>query len=145
MQLHILVQANLKAWNSGSHFLRSLVTPWPLPIFQWTWVQFLKTLLQGSSVPLALPMELWSSSFGRKMALFNFVSTSKASNFQEIPIPTSAHFQPPQCTMKSMRLHQDWPPACVPSCPDNSWRQMEDWILNLLQFIWVVGNAWRAY
>src|SRR5882724_1268474 len=38
----------------------------------------MKTLPQDSSNLLSLPMEPWSSSFGKKMALFNFVSTSEA-------------------------------------------------------------------
>jgi len=33
----------------------------------------------------------------------------------------------------------------VPPCTDFTWRQMEDCIPNMLWFIRVVGNAWRAY
>src|SRR5882724_12151211 len=38
-------------------------------------------------------------SFGKKTALFDFVSRPQL-NFQERPIPTSAHFRPPRCTSK---------------------------------------------
>src|SRR5712664_2536218 len=50
-----------------------------------------RTLLQGSSVLPALPMELRSSLFERKTALFDFASISEAST--EFPRKTDTHFR----------------------------------------------------
>src|SRR5882724_11190356 len=50
----------------------------------------MKTLPQDSSDLLGLPMEPWSSSFGKKMALFDFASTSEA--LTESPRKTDIHY-----------------------------------------------------
>jgi len=49
-----------------------------------------ENLLQGSSVPLAPPMGLRIFSSGKKMARFDFASTSEASI--EAPGKTGTHF-----------------------------------------------------
>jgi len=51
--------------------------------------------------------------------------------------------EPPRCTMKGMSLHQNWSLAhihLVWISPGDEWKTA---FQALLQFIWVVGNAWR--
>src|SRR5882672_557197 len=70
---------------SKSHWMRALhrpmvqYTPCHRRNLQLCVSSLTRTLLQGSSVLPALPMELQSSLFRRKMALFNFASISEAS------------------------------------------------------------------
>src|SRR5882724_10867093 len=84
----------------------------------------MRTLLQGSSVPLAPPMGLQFFSSRRKMALFNFLRTQ--SNLPERLVPTSAHFRPLRRTKKSTNLYQDQPSAHLPSRSGCTRRRMED-------------------
>ena len=60
-----------------------------------------RTSLQGSSIPLAPPMGLWFFSSRRKMALFNFASTSEAST--ESPGKTDTHFR----SFLTPQMHQE--------------------------------------
>src|SRR5882672_1327928 len=86
-------------WTRAPHRPMVRYTPCPRRNL-WLFVSSLtRTLPQGSSVPLALPMELQSSSFGRKMALFDFASTSKAST--KFPRKTDIHF----CSLPTSQTH----------------------------------------
>jgi len=105
-----------------------------------------ENLATGWSVPSRSPMEHRSSLFGRKMALFTLHWFLRPQpDFQERLIPTSTHFRLTRHTMKGTSLHQDQSLAHIPPCTDFTWRWMEDCIPNLLWFIRVVSNAWRAY
>src|SRR5882724_10966105 len=87
----------------------------------------------------SIPFTPWSTSplYSEERRLSSTLCRSPRAqpNFQERPISTSAHFQPPRCTTKGTSLHQDQSLACVPPCMDFIWRQMEDCIPNLLWFI----------
>src|SRR5882724_774046 len=54
-------------------------TPCPRRNLQLCVSSLMRTLLQGSSIPLTLPMEIQSSFSGKQMALFDFALTSEAS------------------------------------------------------------------
>jgi len=87
-------------------------------------------------------MENLVSLFRRKMAPFDFASFPRPHQFPRKTNTTSAHFWPPRWPWKHkstsrLILH------AYHLVMDFTWRQMEDCILNPLQFIWVVGNAWR--
>src|SRR5882672_9087832 len=77
-------------WTRAPHLPMVQYTPCPRRNL-WLFISSLmRTLLQGSSVLPALPMELWSSLFGRKTALFDFASISEAST--EFARKTDIHF-----------------------------------------------------
>src|SRR5882724_9560491 len=67
-----------------------LSTPCPRRNLRLCISSLMKTLPQVSSDLLSLPMEPWSSSFGKKMALFDFALTSEAST--ESPRKTDIHY-----------------------------------------------------
>src|SRR5882724_1214904 len=94
----------------------------------------MKTLPQDSSDLLGLPMEPQSFSFRKKMALFDFVSTSEALTeiSKKRPISITAHFRPLRHTTESMDLYQNRPSACIPPHLALTWRRMEDCLPNSL-------------
>src|SRR5882672_12882226 len=78
-------------WTRAPHHPMVRYTPCPRRNLQLCVSSLTRTSLQGSSVLPALPMELQSSLFGRKTALFDFASTSEAST--EFPRKTDIHFR----------------------------------------------------
>src|SRR5882724_11125992 len=92
---------------SKSHWTKALLcpsapsTPCPRRNLRLCVSSLMRTLLQGSSVPLAPPMGLRFFSSGRKMAHFDFASTSEASI--KSPRKTSTHF----CSFLTSETHQE--------------------------------------
>src|SRR5882672_10959185 len=86
-------------WMRAPHHPMVRYTPGPRRNL-WLFVSSLmRTLLQGSSILPTLPMELRSSLFGRKMALFDFASISEAST--KFPRKTDIHF----CSFPTSQTH----------------------------------------
>ena len=97
--------------------LLALFTPCPRRNLPLSASSLTRTLPQGSSVPHTPHVELWSFSSERKMVLFNFASTSKASTrsqrrivirFRSFPI-CSTHHKKHESTLKSTSgMHTIW-------------------------------------
>src|SRR6266481_5153521 len=83
-------------------------TPYPRRNLQLFISSLTRTLLQGLFVLPAPCVELQYSSSRKKMAPFDFASTSGASTtFQKRLLSTSTHFRSPRCTEKSKSLYQN--------------------------------------
>src|SRR5882724_6688606 len=110
-------------WTKALPHLSAPSTPCPRRNLWLCVSSLMRTLLQGSSVPLAPPMglqffhpeERWLASTLRRLP-------RPQSNLPERPVPTSPHFRPLRRTKKSTNLYQDQLSAHLPSHLGCTWR-----------------------
>src|SRR5882724_4965810 len=101
-------------WMKALPHLSAPFTPCPRRNLQLCVSSLTRTLLQGSSVLLAPPMGHQFFSSRRKMALFDFVSTSEAST--ESPGKTVTHFHSFLTSSTHQEKHESIKLCTICSC-----------------------------